>query len=298
MAIKLDESDQITVIGLGNMGSALADRLLATGHELTVWNRTESKCDALADAGANVAGTPAEAMSMSNTIMICVLNHEAVQSILSSDGVAEELNGRTVIQLTALEPDQSIEQGKWMRKHHVNYLDGGILAFPADIRDGVAKIAYSGLRDVFDNVRPKLESFGPNSVFIGEQVGMAPLASMLVYARYYGMTFACMHTAALAAAAGIPARKFLDLTGGEKAWQFIGRTMDDYVTMTEKRDYSTNEATLDIDASGYDFFVRLSRELGVDPSFHEMIESVISTAIEQGRGNQAIPAIFEVLIDH
>ena len=234
---------------------------------------------------------------MSNTIIICVLNNEAVQSILSSDGMAEELNGRTIIQLTALEPDQSIEQGRWMRKHHVNYLDGGILAFPADIRDGVAKIAYSGSRDVFDNVHPILESFGANSVFIGEQVGMAPLASMLIYARYYGITFACMHTAALAAAAGIPARKFLDLTGGEKAWQFIGRTMDDYVTMTEKRDYSTNEATLDIDASGYDFFVRLSRELGVDPSFHEMIESVISTAIEQGRGNQAIPAIFEVLID-
>jgi hypothetical protein len=52
---------------------------------------------------------------------------------------------------------------------------------------------------------------------------------------------------------------------------------------------------LEVDASGYDFFVRLSQELGVEPAFHEMIESVISKAIEQGGSKQAIPAIFEVL---
>ena len=71
--------------------------------------------------------------------------------------------------------------------------------------------------------------------------------------------------------------------------------MDDYVAMTEKRDYSTTEATLEIDASGYEYFVHLSQELDVEPAFHKMIESVLSRAIKQGRSDQAIPAIFEVL---
>ena len=124
---------------------------------------------------------------------------------------------------------------------------------------------------------------------------MAPLAAMLAYAQYYGITFACLHTAALAAAAGLPVKTLLDLTGGEKEWLLIGRTMDDYVAMTEKQDYSTSEATLEIDASGYDYFVRLSHELGVEPAFHEIIESALSKALEQGRGDQAIAAIFEVL---
>ncbi len=294
METKLNDGNRVTVIGLGNMGSALAERLLATGHAVSVWNRTEAKCSPLAELGADVATTPAEAANVSRTIVICVLDIDAVKSILASDGVAEALDGKTVIQLSALKPDQSRDQDEWMRRHHVNYLDGGILSFPADVRLGSAKIAYSGSKFAFEDVKSILESFGDDSVYIGEKAGMAPLAAMLAYAQYYGITFACLHTAALAAASGVPIRILLDLTGGEKEWLLIGRTMDDYVAMTEKQDYSTSEATLEIDASGYDYFVRLSHELGVEPGFHEMIESALSRALEQGRGDQAIAAIFEV----
>ena len=45
------EGKQVCVIGLGNMGSALAEALLTSGHSVTVWNRTTSKCDGLAAAG-------------------------------------------------------------------------------------------------------------------------------------------------------------------------------------------------------------------------------------------------------
>jgi 3-hydroxyisobutyrate dehydrogenase-like beta-hydroxyacid dehydrogenase len=295
VAIKSVDTGHITVIGLGNMGSALAERLLATEHMVTVWNRSESKCAPLVNLGATVEKSPANAVNASSTILVCVLDIEAVRSILESEGVADALAGKTVIQLSALEPEQSREQGEWMSRHQARYLDGGILGFPTDVRDGAAKIAYSGSKEVFEDIKPILDSFGPDSIFVGEKVGMAPLAAMLIYARYYGITFACMHTVALAVAAGIPANKFLDLTSGDKDWQFIGQVMDEYIAMTGKRDYSTSEATLEIDASGYDYFVRLSQELGVDPRFHEIIESVLSTAIEQGRGDQAIPAIFEVL---
>lgn len=295
MVEKIGATDQVSVIGLGNMGSALAERLLVTGHKVTVWNRTESKAGLLAEKGAIVAGTPAEAMSKSETILICVLDIDAVQSILSFENAAEVLAGKTVIQLTALEPDQSREQDEWMRLHNVHYLDGGILGFPSDVREGSANIAYSGSKKVFKDKQPLLQSFGPDSTFVGEQAGMAPLAAMLVYARYYGLTFISMHTAAMAAAAGIPASKFLELTGGDEEWMYMGKTMDNYVAMTEKREYSTSEAALEMDASGYDYFIRLSKELGVDPALHEMIHSALASAIDQGRGDQAIPAIFEVL---
>lgn len=297
MASNSGAGGQVSVIGLGNMGSALAERLLATGYRVTIWNRTESKADLLAGAGASVAKTPVEAIRVSETIFICVLDVDAVKSILSFENVSTELAGKTVIQLTALEPDQSKEQDEWMRQHNVQYLDGGILGFPADVREGNASIVYSGSKAIFEDRKLILGSFGPDPIFVGEQAGMAPLAAMLVYARYYGLTFISMHTAAMAAAAGIPASKFLELTGGDEEWMSMGKTMDNYVAMTEKGDYSTSEAALDMDASGYDYFIRLSKELGVDSTLHEMIDSVLTAAIDQGRGDQAIPAIFEVLIN-
>jgi len=297
MTGKSETVKRVTVIGLGNMGSALAERLLATGHAVVVWNRTGNKCLPLVKLGATQASSPTEAVDLSDTILVCVTDFDAVESILASNGMADALKGKTIVQLSALEPDQSRAQGDWMVKQQIRYLDGGILGFPSNVREGEAKIAYSGSKEVFEDKKPLLESFGDDCILVGEQIGMAPLAAMLVYARYYGITFACLHTAALAAAAGIKTGKLLELTGGEKEWQFMGEVMDEYVAMTDKRDYATTEATLEIDASGYDFFIRLSRDLGVEPAFHEMIESILSRAVEQGRADQAIPAIFEILRD-
>lgn len=289
-----NRSQKVCVIGLGNMGGALAEALLANGHRVTVWNRTAAKCEPLANLGAEVVKTPAEAVGESDTVVICVLVH-AIKSILSSDGMEEALNGKTVVQLSSMEPAESQAQDEWMRQHRARYLDGAILGFPADVRQGTARIAYSGSKEVFEDERDILSSLGDEPTYIGEQTGMAHLVATLVYARYYGITFACLHTAALAAATGISVRRFLDLTGGDERWQHLGRVMDQYLDMTEKRDYSTTEATLEVDAHDYNVFVRLSRELDVEPAFHELIETVLSKALAQGRGDQAIPAIFEVL---
>src|SRR4051812_31018195 len=52
---------QVGFIGLGRMGSAIAHRLIAAGHQVTVYNRTRSRAEALREAGAVVADTPADA---------------------------------------------------------------------------------------------------------------------------------------------------------------------------------------------------------------------------------------------
>jgi 3-hydroxyisobutyrate dehydrogenase-like beta-hydroxyacid dehydrogenase len=52
---------RIGFLGLGKMGTPMARRLLAAGHEVTVWNRTRERAEALAAEGARVAATPAEA---------------------------------------------------------------------------------------------------------------------------------------------------------------------------------------------------------------------------------------------
>ncbi len=72
---------KIGFLGLGKMGTPMALRLIAAGHELRVWNRTEGKTEPLAREGAIVAGTPAEAE----------LGAEAVISMLFDDAAHEEV---------------------------------------------------------------------------------------------------------------------------------------------------------------------------------------------------------------
>ena len=63
---------EVTVIGLGNMGSALARVLLENGLRVTVWNRSPEKATSLVEKGAVLAPDVATAVAASPIIIICV----------------------------------------------------------------------------------------------------------------------------------------------------------------------------------------------------------------------------------
>ena len=68
----VNEIRTVSMIGLGHMGTALASAIAGADHHLTVWNRSEAKCRALADRGAAVAESVGDAVSRSEVIVICV----------------------------------------------------------------------------------------------------------------------------------------------------------------------------------------------------------------------------------
>src|ERR1700754_195364 len=115
-------SPQVTVLGLGNMGRALARAFLAHGHATTVWNRSPGKGDELVAAGATRATTVADAVAVADLIVVCVVDHRAARSIL--DQATEALRGRTVVNLTADSPDAARELAAWAAGHGIDYLDG------------------------------------------------------------------------------------------------------------------------------------------------------------------------------
>jgi len=292
---KSKNRQDVCVIGLGNMGSALAEALLAGGNKVTLWNRTVAKCEPLKKLGADVAASALEALDASDVVMLCVLDNEASNSLLSGKGMAAALHGKKVLQFTTLEPSAAQQEEKWMHECGARYLEGAILGFPADVRTGSAQMAFSGAQDVLEKTKELIDCLADSVVHVGEQPGKASQAALVVYSRYYGITFACMHAAALARAAEIPIQRLLDLTGGDDQWQWMGSVMDKYLLMVGKQDYSTSEATLEVDAADYDMFLRLSRDLGVDPAHHKEIKKVVNRALAEGWGDKAIPAICEVL---
>jgi 3-hydroxyisobutyrate dehydrogenase-like beta-hydroxyacid dehydrogenase len=82
----------LAVIGLGRMGSGLARNLLRGGHQVTVYNRTRSKADALVHEGATVAASPAEAARDADAAITMLADDQAVmETVLGSDGAAAGL---------------------------------------------------------------------------------------------------------------------------------------------------------------------------------------------------------------
>jgi 3-hydroxyisobutyrate dehydrogenase-like beta-hydroxyacid dehydrogenase len=83
---------KIAFLGIGKMGLPVAQRLLASKHSLTVWNRTRGRVDVLAAQGAAVAATPAEAVRSADVVLTSLFDDHAHEDVFfGREGVLEAL---------------------------------------------------------------------------------------------------------------------------------------------------------------------------------------------------------------
>ena len=183
MTSKTNEGHHVCVIGLGDMGSALAEAVLTKRFKVTVWNRTVSKGAALADAGASVAASVTEAVASADTIVVCLTDHAASTSVLRTDEVAGALRGKTLVQVSTVTAEESRDMGRWAEDHGIAYLDGSIFGYPKDIVDSDCTIIYSGPKSIFDASETMLSAMGGKPKHVGEAIGgaLTELLSKVVY---------------------------------------------------------------------------------------------------------------------
>src|SRR5579872_3474756 len=84
---------RVGFLGTGNMGTPMALRMLAAGHELSVWNRSEGRAKPLIHEGAIAAGTPAEAELGADAVVTMLSDDEAYEQVLfGPNGLVEALS--------------------------------------------------------------------------------------------------------------------------------------------------------------------------------------------------------------
>jgi 3-hydroxyisobutyrate dehydrogenase len=152
---------KIALLGLGNMGTPMARRLMHAGHDLTVWNRTIARTVEFADAGALVAATPAEAADGVDLAITMLANPDALDDVLfASDGLANALSrGQTLIDMSTVGPDAF--------RAAAALLPTGVLAIDAPVRgsipeaiNGLLQIYVGASDDAFERVQPVLAVLG------------------------------------------------------------------------------------------------------------------------------------------
>jgi len=96
----------VGVAGLGNMGTAVAARLIETGNKVTVWNRTAQKCAPLAAAGAAVAASPAALASEVETVITMLTDAAAIDAVYGGPAglLAGNVKGKLLIEMSTVPP--------------------------------------------------------------------------------------------------------------------------------------------------------------------------------------------------
>ncbi|MEU3407568.1 NAD(P)-binding domain-containing protein [Streptomyces sp. NPDC006670] len=184
----------LTLLGLGDMGTALARTWLAASHPLTVWNRTPAKAGPLAAEGASVAATPAAAVAANRLIVLCLLDDTSIASVL--DGI--DLTGKDLVNLTTGTAAEGRARAAWAEARGARFVDAGIMATPSMI--GVPQaggyVFYSGSRALFDTHRATLE-VPAGARYVGEDPGHAALHDVALLSAMYGLFAGVSHAYAL-----------------------------------------------------------------------------------------------------
>jgi 3-hydroxyisobutyrate dehydrogenase-like beta-hydroxyacid dehydrogenase len=99
---------EIAILGTGRMGTAMARRLLATGHQVTVWDRAREGASGLVDAGAEVAAAPDRAVAGAGLVIVMLADAVAVDVVLfGPDGAAAAMRpGAVLAQMSTIGPDE------------------------------------------------------------------------------------------------------------------------------------------------------------------------------------------------
>ena len=151
----------ISIIGLGSMGSALAKALLKSKFEIYIWNRTLSKVKELNHKESNICLSPKEAIEKSELIIVCLLNYKVWSEIIDSDLKNIDLNGKTIIQLTTGNVEEVLNHNEWVKKQQGNLLEGAIICFPTQIGTIDSSIIVSGDKKIINNYDEVIKILSP-----------------------------------------------------------------------------------------------------------------------------------------
>ena len=153
---------KVAVVGLGGMGSRVAQRLIDAGHELTVWNRTPAKAEPL---GVPIAATPAEAAASSEIVITMVADPPALRAVTEGpEGIAAGADEtRTVIEMSTVGPE-AIER---LASHlSAQLLDAPVLGSLSEAEAGTLSIFVGGEREPFERHSDLLAVLG-NPLYVG-----------------------------------------------------------------------------------------------------------------------------------
>jgi 3-hydroxyisobutyrate dehydrogenase-like beta-hydroxyacid dehydrogenase len=157
-------------IGLGAMGQLIVPRLMAAGHDVTGWNRSREKAEALIKAGMRWADSPRAVAEPSDIVFSIVTDGAAVKAIaLGVDGVVAGLKqGGIYIDMSTIDPEVSRAVAAEFSKAGSIMLDGPLSGSPVTVTQGNASIMVGGDADAFERAKPVLLVIGPKVTRIGD----------------------------------------------------------------------------------------------------------------------------------
>ena len=278
----------ITMIGLGAMGSALTRAFLGAGHSTTVWNRTASKMAPLLALGASGASSAFKAVDASPIVVVCVDNYDITKQLIVENNLDLNLSGRTLIQLSTGSPRDAIEFEEFIRNFDCEYIDGAIMAYPDGIGDGKAKLLFAGPENVFNQCLPFLKCLGGDLRYLGSNIKGAATLDMALLTHELCSHIGVIHGSLICESEDIDVSEFADMFPEDS----VDRIPLDIV---QSGKFSEAGATLSVWDGALQGIQKQASDAKINSEIPDFISSLFKRAIAAGYGEEDFAAIIKLL---
>ncbi|MCW3782061.1 NAD(P)-dependent oxidoreductase [Defluviimonas salinarum] len=281
----------ITVVGLGAMGSALARTLIAAGRDVTVWNRSPEKMRPLVAAGAEGAATLGAAVSASPRTIVCIPDYQSTAGLFEQPDVGSALKGRTVIQLSTGTPREAAGGEAWFGAHGAAYLDGAILCWPGDIGTPKGLMLVAGPAAAFEASRADLQPLAGDLRYLGANIRAASTLDLAFLSRLTGIIFGSIHGAMVCEAEGVPVEAFTALLPAGDRSVPLTQT----ISAESFAHVSKGGATVDVAGSAVTRMRQQAKDAGINSELPDLLCNWVRRAQDAGYGSEETAAVIKAL---
>ncbi|NUU31882.1 NAD(P)-dependent oxidoreductase [Arthrobacter sp. C9C5] len=286
----MDTNRKVAVLGAGIMGAAMARNLLRAGHEVRVWNRDQAKTVPLADAGAQVASSPAQAVAGVDVVVTMLFDAAAVTDVIQQ-AAAGVRPGTAWVQSTTVGVHDAADLADLAREVGLDLVEAPVSGTREPAEAGQLLVIAAGPEAVRERVAPVLDAIGARTVWTGQDpaAGSATRLKLVVNSWVIAASNAAGEILALSEALGVDPQQFFNLIdGGGLDLPFLrtkaGLILDDRLEPASFAvDTSLKDARLILDAA---------REQGLRLDGVEASAVRLERVASQGRSKQDMAAAY------
>ena len=282
----------ISVIGLGSMGFALAETLLKADFNISVWNRTSSKAQKLENKGVNICSTPNEAFKNSQFIVASLSNYEAWNNIIDSNQIDIDLSGKTIIQLTTGSIEEVTALNDWVKKYNGDLLEGIISCFPSQIGTEESLILLAGSDNSINNCKDIISILSPQYKNLGSNLIAPTVLSRAFLSGALGGLIGMMNGAVLCQKADISLDDFKEIYMDRSS--IIEQESKRIINAIATEDTENTEASVSAWGHGQEALLAISKTLDSNLDFQLALNKLFKKTIEAGLKDHDLSAMYKI----
>ena len=283
--------DNISVIGLGAMGSELARVLIVNGYRVTVWNRTPDKAVPHIREGATLAPSAIDAIKASDTVIVCIRTHSDTRALLEEDPAV--LVKKTIIELSTGEASEAKSLSSWIEAQGADCLIGMISTFPSGIGSADSAIVTVGPEPVWRKCETALKTLAGKSSHIGSDVGALAALFAALFLPRQGFMFGMIYGALICEKAGISMDEYVGQI--PLTLKVVHDYYDVFATTVPSGDFSNPPASIGTYLAAFQDVLDTFKDFDVAHELPELLHGLMKRGVDAGLANEQITALTKIL---